>query len=419
MALLTRAFLALIFAIALGFYKAYLHDAIVIIAGIGRVVQPLEDFPKYRCERVRHPLLESCEDLWLDNANRKLYAACSNPAARKAWSPGGSMYDLAALDATSGWDHISVLDIDQPGADGLYGLRTLDFHGGGANNQRLYLHGFDVRPIDNGRRLRFWLVNHRLPVDTVTGKRLLDATKIGANSTIEVYDLDLRHSEESNRLEHVKTIVSDAIISPNNLVVVDDERGGFLVTNDHGTKAGPLRDLKAFLGDGSIAYCSTNTGECHLATTDNCFLPNGITRDPSSGRVYVAHSSKGAVSVYHLTEDNRLVQNEEIPLSIVVDNLSIDPEGNVFVGAFPSSIQLHKAFNDPYHKTAPSAVLMIRKKDGEQSLPGEEYEVIKIIEDAEGRVLPTTTTAIHDPISGRLFLGGVTSPFIGVCERLE
>ncbi|GMG03551.1 putative paraoxonase [Aspergillus flavus] len=407
-----RAFVVLTLAIIIGLYKIYLHDAIVLTFGIGRVIQPLEDFPDYRCQRIQHPLLESCEDLWLDSITRKLYAACSNPAARKAWSPAGNKYDLAGLAASGSSDHISVLDIDQPGSDGLYGVHALGFRDG-ANSQQLHLHGFDVRRIDNGRRLRFWLINHRPPLDARTGERL-DPIKVGANSTIEVYDLDLGNNLKSDHLEYVKTIASDAVIAPNNLVIVDDEKGDFLVTNDHSTKVGTFRDLNFLFGDGSIAYCHTDTGKCHIATKDNCSLPNGITRDPSSGHIYIGHSAKGTIGVNILTDDNRLVQIAEVPLTMGVDNLSIDPEGNIFAAAFPDAIQLMKAFNDPYGTSAPSTVLMVRKKEGGQDT----YEVVKVVEDSEAKVLPTSTTAVHDPISGRLFIGGITSTFMAVCERV-
>ncbi|KAE8356305.1 hypothetical protein BDV28DRAFT_127440 [Aspergillus coremiiformis] len=411
-----RTFLVLILAIAIGIYKVYIHNAIVLITAIGRVIQPLEDFPEYRCRRIHHPLLESCEDLWLDSTNRKLYAACSTPAARMAWCPGGNALNLAALGEAEGVDHISVLDIDHPGPAGLYGVRALEFHGGERNNQRLYLHGFDVRPIDDGRRLRFWLINHRPPLDAVTGEQLLDASRVGANSTIEVYDLDLHPTGDSNKLEYVKTIMHDAIISPNNLVVVDDTTGGFLVTNDHSTKAGVFRDLNFLFGDGSISYCRTDTGECQFAMTENCYFPNGITRDPSSGHIYIAHTAKGIISVYRLTDSNQLVQVNEIPLSMNLDNLSIDTEGNVFAGGIPDGIQWLRAFHNPYGTSAPSTVFMVRKNTSDQNQSGE-YNVIKLVEDGEAQVLPATTTAVHDVVSGQVFLGGLSSPFIGVCER--
>ncbi|KAL5362988.1 hypothetical protein BJX96DRAFT_154982 [Aspergillus floccosus] len=416
-----KTVLIAILAIAIGLYRIYLHDVLMLFFGIGRVVQPLEDFPEYRCHRIQHPLLESCEDIWLDESARKLYAACSGVDARAAWSPGGNLYDLAARAAAGGGtDHLTVLDVDQPGADGLYGVRALPFRGKNGDLHELDLHGFDVRAIDNGRRLRFWLINHRPPVDA-SGEPIQDATKTGANSTIEVYDLDVSRGGRDGHLAHVKTIASDAIVSPNNLVVVDDDedRGGFLFTNDHNSKVGPLRELAPILGGGSIGYCRTDTGQCHFAATAKFNVPNGITRDPVSGLIYVAQSSTGVVTVHRLTDDGNLLQIDQVPLSMTPDNLSVDSDGNVFVAAYPDVPQLIKAFHDPHNMDAPSTVLMIRKKgsEGEEQSANVEHEVIKIVEDAEARVLPTTSTVVHDRVSGRLFLGGVASTFLGVCEK--
>jgi len=40
-----------------------------------------------------------------------------------------------------------------------------------------------------------------------------------------------------------------------------------------------------------------------------------------------------------------------------------------------------------------------------------------VLEDAEAEVLPAATTVIHDADTGRLFLGGVWSPYLAVCEK--
>ncbi|KAF9893430.1 hypothetical protein FE257_010742 [Aspergillus nanangensis] len=413
-----KATLIALLAITVGIYKIYLHDLVVLVSGIGRVIQPLSDFPQYQCHRLTHPLLESCEDLWLDHTSRKLYAACSNPAVRAAWSPGGNTYDLAGRAAGGGaTDHITVLDIDHPGADGLHGVRALPFRDQhGSAGQEVDLHGFDARVIDHGRRLRFWLINHRPPMDGLTGELLEDATGVGANSTVEIYDLDVRGG--ADHLVHVKTILADAIVSPNNLVVVDDE-GDFLVTNDHTTRASTSMALGLFLGLGSVSYCSSESGECHFASTGKVYLPNGITRNPASGLVYLAESGTGSVTVHQLTEDRRLVKIDQVPLGMSLDNVSIDPEGNVFAAAFPDIRQFMKAFHDPYGTVAPSTVMMIRKRKDMDGTSGgkDRYEVVKVVEDRDAEVLPTTTTAVQDPVSGRLFLGGVSSTFLGVCER--
>jgi hypothetical protein len=89
--------IASIVAIIIGIiYQAVLKDIIFVTIGFGRYVQPIEDFP-YVCRRIHHKLLESCEDLWLDDKARNLYAACSDSIGRGGWSPGLAFFDALRL----------------------------------------------------------------------------------------------------------------------------------------------------------------------------------------------------------------------------------------------------------------------------------------------------------------------------------
>jgi hypothetical protein len=87
--------------------------------------------------------------------------------------------------------------------------------------------GFDVEIID-AEMLRFWLVNLRPPVDA--NRKYLDATKIGANSTIDVFDL----KRGKDVMVHVKTVSDPAVWTPNGIAAMGD--GSFVTTNDHSTK---------------------------------------------------------------------------------------------------------------------------------------------------------------------------------------
>jgi len=72
----TSIYYALVVAWGASFYQFYLQDFFQTTIGIGRVIQPIEDFP-FSCHRIEHSRLEACEDLWLDNEARVLYAACA------------------------------------------------------------------------------------------------------------------------------------------------------------------------------------------------------------------------------------------------------------------------------------------------------------------------------------------------------
>lgn len=341
--------------------------------------------------------------MWLDDSGRKLYAACTSLDSRMGWSPGGNKYNVSARSRT---DHISVLDIDQPGSDGLYGLRQLRI---GGYQDDLDLHGFDVRKIDN--RLRFWLINHRPPVDHITGE-FLDANALGANSTVEIFDLN----DETETLEHVKTIASDAIVSPNN-VAVEDDGLAFVVTNDHNGKVGTFRDLEMLVGGGSLTYCRSDTGRCHVAAKEGFSTANGIVYD-KNGLYYVAHSVTGHLTVHKLAGD-RLIKVDEIHTGYPLDNLSLDTNGKLIAAAFPDSIALMKSANDPYNVTAPATVLEVNKIAVQiKERGGKNTEVLKMVEDKNAESLPSLTIALHDVKSRRLFLGSIFSPFITICEHM-
>ena len=124
---------------------------------------------------------------------------------------------------------ISALKIDEPGDDGLFGLRQMRTIGyeGAVGDGTLDTLGFDVEVMSDSR-LRFWMVNYRPPVDQ--NRRYLDAVKLGANATVDVFEL----TRGSDLMVHVKTFADAAIARPNRVAATGD--GGFVVTNDKSTK---------------------------------------------------------------------------------------------------------------------------------------------------------------------------------------
>ena len=81
-------------------YQAVLHDIIFVVLGVGRHIQDVSEFP-YSCRRIEDPRLQACEDMYLSDATRQLFLACSEPLARPQWMPKsvpeGSERDLANI----------------------------------------------------------------------------------------------------------------------------------------------------------------------------------------------------------------------------------------------------------------------------------------------------------------------------------
>jgi hypothetical protein len=114
----------------------------------------------------------------------------------------------------------------------MYGLHKLGITGNyrsSTGGKEIDLNGFDVEVLPKSR-LRFWMVNNRPPVDEAGNN--LDASKVGANATIEVFE----HKRGSKKLEFIKTIWSEAVPAPNNVAAAGN--GSVFVTNDHDDKVG-------------------------------------------------------------------------------------------------------------------------------------------------------------------------------------
>ncbi|KAH6629336.1 hypothetical protein C7974DRAFT_376190 [Boeremia exigua] len=99
-----------------------------------------------------------------------------------------------------------------------------------------------------------------------------------------------------------------------------------------------------------------------------------------------------------------------------LDNITPDARGDLWVPGFPDARKTMKGMVDPDAEGAPVSVFQIRRVGGGDVEEKLEYEVTKVLEDKEARVLDGSTTVLHDVKSGKLFLGSVVAPFLVVCE---
>ncbi|OBT60735.1 hypothetical protein VE03_09815 [Pseudogymnoascus sp. 23342-1-I1] len=413
-----RAVIVGLSAIAIGlFYQFFLKDILFIAIGKGRVVQPIEDFP-YNCHKIYGPdnILESCEDLWLDDEGRTLYGACVDLTSRHEWSPGGDKFNASGRNANG---RFVALNIDSPGLDGNYGATRLQITGdyvGPGGSKAIDPNGFDVEILPNNR-LRFWMTNLRPPVDVIS-REYLDATKIGANTTVESFEL----VRGEDTLKWTGTFgANDGVVHSANKVAAD-LIGGFVVSNDHSSPIGLRRSLDLFLGGGSVAHC-TKSNDCKIVV-DGLSFPNGLVRG-LDGLFYVPSSMTGRIGVYSLSSTG-LTKTDEIEVGMPIDNLSVDANGDIFAAAFPDSLKLIKEVTNPTGLEVPGTVWQIRKVSSErdESVKGEgrvigNYRVWKVLEDRDGMSMPSATTvAVHDAKTGRIFLGAVMGGHLTVCEPI-
>lgn len=395
--LLPWSTIALVIAIVFGFY---FNGRVSSFLNFDRSAQSKDSsIWWWRCSQVHHPFMEGCEHIWLDQRDRKLYGACTNATSPKDWNPGGA----ATTWARSRRDHIAVLELDSSGRENEYRIQRLDipdnFH------RELNLHGFDARRI--GNKLRFWLTNHTPVLDPMTGKAL----DVRTESSVEVFDLD----PKSGKLVHIKSISSEALDSPNSLAV-DKDGKGFLVINGGRTKLGPFRSGPFQFGSSSISYCRTDTGICRTVASQGFDLANSIAIG-HDGFAYISMSSTGTLAVYKMA-GNELTQIDALSLGSALDHLSVDARGNILITAFTDPVELQEASTNPQASVTAGTVLMVQKKNDRSKKSDEEQYVLQpMIEDEAAKLMSTTTTAVHDVHSDRIFLAGVFSPGISICEK--
>ncbi|KAL2068057.1 hypothetical protein VTL71DRAFT_16155 [Oculimacula yallundae] len=405
-AIIGVVFIAILYQL---FFKSLIFGAL----GYGRKLQSLNDFNNIQCEKVDQLGLEGCEDMWLHEKTGYLYMACSSSQSRVDWLPAVGHLNTTGRGLT---DRMAVLDTRGSGplASRLKWLSTENFSGINGDGT-LNLHGFDVRADTHTNILRILLINHRPPFDPVTGAPL-DASKVGANSTIEQFQT----KAGTGTMRHVRTYVSDIIQTPNRVAWMSEDT--FVLTNYLSAKVGPRSKLDPVLGGGSVAYCHRN--RCKNASPGlKMAMPNGLVRG-EDGLVYVPSTIDGSVTVFTLTAEHNLQQINKIETGLPLDNLSIDKNGDIIAAAIPQAYKWIRTSKAPFDEVSPSTVLKIRRNNrkggqtkGRKSLSSHdlEYEVEKVMED-DGNILPGSTVAVHDAETGRYFMGGAMSPYITICE---
>ncbi|KIV94772.1 hypothetical protein PV10_02504 [Exophiala mesophila] len=395
--------------VALGtlLYQSFLRETLFVGIGLGRTIQPISDFP-FKCYRITgDPNIQACEDMWLDHESRTLYLACSDSEARKHWMP--NIHRLNATGRATD-DRIVAMDIDNPTSTQSFTYRVLKPRGysGVAGDGRIHVVGMTgTRSEDDPEQVNLWLINARPSVDSATGE-VLDNTVVGGNHTIDVFSTKPGAVE----MDHVQTYADVQIATPNNLAVT--KSGGFFYTNDHGPhKVGWKHHLSLILGTGDVSYCSKE-GVCKLVSYGHKF-PNGLHLG-TDGLLYVPSAAVGGVKVYRPASDGSLTQVHHIRLDYPIDNISEDANGDLYLATMPKGLEALRPFDDPLNAATPPATVWRVRRLHRESQDEYEYELEKIIEDRDGEMLPGMTTVIHDAVSGRLFMSGVISRFVTVCE---
>ena len=219
----------------------------------------------------------------------------------------------------------------------------------------------------------------------------------GPAHTIEVFEL------RGERLHHLRTISDPALVSPNDVVPVGPD--SFYFTNDLGSGglAGHMMEDYLRLARAHLVHFD---GKVFRVVDSGMRYANGIMVSRDRGRLFVAATTDRTLRHYKIRGDGSLERQGELHLETGVDNIEVDGEGNLWIGAHPRLLTFVLHAGDAA-RLAPSQVLKL-SPDGHGSFRSEEVLM------SAGQDLSASSVAAR--VGDRLLVGGVFDPLFLDCR---
>lgn len=212
-------------------------------------------------------------------------------------------------------------------------------------------HGIGLTPA-TAEQQRLFVVNH--PRASLFGPN--DDSE-GPAHTIEVFDVI--NDDGRVRLAHLRTIADPLLVSPNEVVPVDDER--FYVTNDHLATSVIGHKLEEYgrLARGHVLYWD---GAAFSVVAEGIHYANGINVSHDGATVYVASVTDSRVHVFDRDQDTGgLTPREQVKVH-APDNITIADDGALWIGAHPKLLTF-TAYAKDASKRSPSQVFRLAQTD--------------------------------------------------------
>ncbi|MBL4905196.1 MAG: SMP-30/gluconolactonase/LRE family protein, partial [Flavobacteriaceae bacterium] len=163
---------------------------------------------------------------------------------------------------------------------------------------------------------------------------------------------------DGDQLIHQKTLTDPSMISPNDVVMIDENR--FYFTNDHKYTEGFGRFLEDY-GGRAISNVVYFDGEQYKEVANGIAYANGINFDSNRNLLFVASPRGFLINVYKRNENGSLNFIEDIPCGFGVDNIEIDSQGNLWVGGHPNLLRF-ASYAKGKDTTSPSEIVKITYK---------------------------------------------------------
>ena len=133
-------------------------------------------------------------------------------------------------------------------------------------------------------------------------------------------------------LKHLASYSSPDMCCPNDLVAIDVDK--FYVSNDHGAKTGIMRILEDYIRIPRSALFYYD-GNSFTKAAGPFNYANGVNVSNDKSRLYLTTTTGASIITFDVHDDASLSRRGTTDLGTGVDNIDIDEDGNLWIGAHP------------------------------------------------------------------------------------
>lgn len=231
------------------------------------------------------------------------------------------------------------------------------------------------------------------------------------DGSIRLFVIDHAHRQQQvhifNYIDGIlkleRTVQSNQFISPNDLVAVGPEQ--FYVSNDHGFVSGILRLLEDYLML-PLSNVVFFDGEQAQEVASNISYANGINVNADGDRLYLASVTSLTLYVYERDiNTHQLTLIDKINTGTGIDNIEIDEQGDLWLGAHPQLLKFVSHAKD-IKKRSPSEIIKVKSSD-------DSYAIETIYRSAGDPISGSSVAAVK---GNRMLIGSVFDPLFLDCE---
>jgi len=241
-------------------------------------------------------------------------------------------------------------------------------------------HGISLYIGENGQNSLF-VINHE-----------------AGRQRIEIYDF------RDGQLVHRKSITDPLLISPNDIVAVGPDK--FYISNDHRYSSGFLQTLENYL-QLKLSNVVYYDGSRFKQVVSGIGYANGINVSADGRILYLCAVTEGVLYIYNRDiASGKLTPRDKIDLATGVDNIELDSDGGLWIGAHPKLLTYVQHARDPA-KLSPSQILHLKPTTGGG------YDIKEVYLNNGEEISASSVAAVY---KNRMLIGAVFDPKLLDCK---